>query len=50
MKLIIGEPHGEIIGAHIVGSEATELIADDQPLVVTRTFSKAYGMAGMRVA
>jgi len=27
-KLIVGEPHGEILGAHIVGSEATELIAE----------------------
>lgn len=28
VKLIIGEPHGEILGAHIIGSEATELIAE----------------------
>ena len=28
VKLIIGEPHGEILGAHIVGAEATELIAE----------------------
>lgn len=28
VKLIVGEPHGEILGAHIVGSEATELIAE----------------------
>lgn len=28
IKLIIGEKHGEILGAHIVGSEATELIAE----------------------
>jgi len=28
VKLIIGEPHGEIIGAHIIGPEATELIAE----------------------
>ena len=27
-KLIVGEPHGEILGAHIIGSEATELIAE----------------------
>lgn len=27
VKLIIGEPHGEILGAHIIGSEATEMIA-----------------------
>jgi len=28
VKLIIGELHGEILGAHIVGAEATELIAE----------------------
>jgi len=28
VKLIIGEPHGEILGAHIIGSEATELIGE----------------------
>ena len=28
IKLIIGEPHGEILGAHIIGVEATELIAE----------------------
>ncbi len=28
VKLIIGEPYGEIIGAHIIGAEATELIAE----------------------
>ena len=28
VKLIIGENHGEILGAHIVGPEATELIAE----------------------
>ena len=28
VKILYGEPHGEIIGAHIVGSEATELIAE----------------------
>jgi dihydrolipoamide dehydrogenase len=28
VKLIVGEPHGEILGAHIVGAEATELIAE----------------------
>ncbi|MFT5466487.1 MAG: dihydrolipoamide dehydrogenase [Verrucomicrobiales bacterium] len=28
VKLIFGEPHGEIIGAHIIGSEATEMIAE----------------------
>jgi dihydrolipoamide dehydrogenase len=28
VKLIIGEPHGEILGAHIIGNEATELIAE----------------------
>jgi dihydrolipoamide dehydrogenase len=28
VKLIVGEPHGEILGAHIIGPEATELIAE----------------------
>lgn len=28
VKLIFGEKHGELLGAHIVGSEATELIAE----------------------
>ena len=28
VKLILGEPHGEILGAHIIGPEATELIAE----------------------
>lgn len=28
VKLIFGEPYGELIGAHIIGSDATELIAE----------------------
>jgi len=28
VKILIGEPHGEIIGAHIIGTEATEMIAE----------------------
>ena len=28
VKIIIGEPDGEILGAHIIGPEATELIAE----------------------
>jgi dihydrolipoamide dehydrogenase len=28
VKVIIGEPHGEILGAHIIGPEATEMIAE----------------------
>ncbi|MEM9444101.1 MAG: dihydrolipoyl dehydrogenase [Verrucomicrobiota bacterium] len=28
VKLIIAEPHGEILGAHIIGADATELIAE----------------------
>jgi dihydrolipoamide dehydrogenase len=28
VKILIGEPNGEILGAHIVGAEATELIAE----------------------
>ena len=28
VKIIFGEPHGEVLGAHIVGSEATEMIGE----------------------
>jgi dihydrolipoamide dehydrogenase len=28
VKLLVAEPHGEILGAHIIGPEATELIAE----------------------
>jgi dihydrolipoamide dehydrogenase len=28
VKLIVGEKHGEILGAHIIGSDATEMIAE----------------------
>ena len=28
VKLIFGEQHGEVLGAHIIGSEATEMIAE----------------------
>lgn len=28
VKVLVGEPHGEIVGAHIVGAEATEMIAE----------------------
>ena len=28
VKLILGEPNGEVLGAHIVGPEATEMIAE----------------------
>jgi dihydrolipoamide dehydrogenase len=28
VKLLVGIPHGEILGAHIVGAEATELIGE----------------------
>jgi dihydrolipoamide dehydrogenase len=28
IKILIAEPHGEILGAHIIGTEATELIAE----------------------
>jgi dihydrolipoamide dehydrogenase len=28
VKILYAEPHGEILGAHIVGSEATEMIAE----------------------
>lgn len=28
VKLLIGEPHGEVLGAHIIGADATEMIAE----------------------
>lgn len=28
VKMIFGEPHGEVLGAHIVGAEATEMIGE----------------------
>ena len=28
VKILFGEPHGEIIGAHIIGADATEMIAE----------------------
>jgi dihydrolipoamide dehydrogenase len=28
VKLLFGEPHGELLGAHIIGAEATELISE----------------------
>lgn len=28
VKLLFGEPHGELLGAHIIGAEATEMIAE----------------------
>ncbi len=28
VKILYGEPHGEILGAHLIGSECTELIAE----------------------
>ncbi len=28
VKLIFGEPHGELLGAHILGADATEMIAE----------------------
>ncbi len=28
VKILYGEPHGEILGAHLIGSESTELIAE----------------------
>ena len=28
VKVIFGEPHGELLGAHIIGPEATEMIAE----------------------
>lgn len=28
VKLIVGEPHGEILGAHLIGAEATEMLGE----------------------
>jgi dihydrolipoamide dehydrogenase len=28
VKLLVGEKHGEILGAHIIGADATEMIAE----------------------
>jgi dihydrolipoamide dehydrogenase len=28
VKLVVGVPHGEILGAHIIGAEATEMIGE----------------------
>lgn len=28
VKLIFGEPHGQLLGAHLIGAEATELLAE----------------------
>mgnify|MGYP003577268898 CR=1 FL=1 len=28
VKLVIGEPHGEILGAHLIGAEATEMLGE----------------------
>lgn len=28
VKILFGDPHGEVLGAHIIGAEATELIAE----------------------
>ena len=41
VKLIIGEPYGEILGAHIIGPEATELIAElDLAMTLEATFEE----------
>ena len=39
VKLIYGEPHGELLGAHIVGPEATEMIAE-MGLAITSELTK----------
>jgi dihydrolipoamide dehydrogenase len=28
VKLIFGEPHGQLLGAHLIGAEVTELLAE----------------------
>jgi dihydrolipoamide dehydrogenase len=39
VKLIFGEPHGELLGAHIIGQEATEMIAE-MGLAITAEVTK----------
>ena len=39
VKLIIGDPEGELLGAHIIGAEATELVAE---LGVAMTLEATY--------
>lgn len=39
MKIIIGEPEGELLGAHIIGAEATEMVAE---LGVAMTLEATY--------
>jgi dihydrolipoamide dehydrogenase len=39
VKVIVSEPYGEILGAHIIGSEATELIAE---LVLAMTLEATF--------
>jgi dihydrolipoamide dehydrogenase len=41
IKLIIGEPYGEILGAHIIGPEATELIVElDLAMTLEATYEE----------
>jgi dihydrolipoamide dehydrogenase len=39
VKIIIGEPEGELLGAHIIGAEATEMVAE---LAVAMTLEATY--------
>jgi dihydrolipoamide dehydrogenase len=39
VKLIIGDPEGELLGAHIIGAEATEMVAE---LAVAMTLEATY--------
>jgi dihydrolipoamide dehydrogenase len=41
VKLIVGEPHGEILGAHIIGADATEMIAElDLAITLEATYEE----------
>ena len=41
MKLLFNEPHGELVGAHIIGADATEMIAEMGLAVVLVTHDLA---------
>jgi dihydrolipoamide dehydrogenase len=41
VKLLVGEPHGEILGAHIIGADATEMIAElDLAITLEATYEE----------
>ena len=44
VKLLFGEPHGELIGAHIIGADATEMIAElDLAITLEATYDEIIG-------